>query len=472
MTALSPSPDTVVVRYRFSEFTLSPQRRVLIRGGREVPLIPRYFDLLLLLIERRSEAVHRRDIFDRVWADAIVSDSALSQAVRTIRRTLGDDSREPRFIRTVSRHGYRFVFPEVIEEQDDVAGSTAPSAPVAQAGLSPEFEPLLERITRHSPVDTREPAPNDPLENDDRREAAEMLHALGTAEALRRLGTRPGHATARALLRETRWDSPIAGPVPVLGEPAPLAVTRELLRLRLRRAARIAARRWSGAAGGGAIAGLAAGGLGGAILASAPDSTAPVALIPVLAVIGGTCGALGGAGVGAGLALAEAAVRSQRAVALTCAGALGGGLVGAVVQALTRWGLAALIGLDVDVGGGVEGVLIGGGAGLGFAIATRSTQDGLAAPRGKRRLRAALITAAVCGLAGLAITSAGRPLAGGTIHAIADAADGSRATLAPLGRLIGEPDFGPVSRAILAFGEGAVFGLGLAYGLMRRPREQ
>ena len=75
----------------------------------------------------------------------------------------------------------------------------------------------------------------------------------------------------------------------------------------------------------------------------------------------------------------------------------------------------------------------------------------------------------MCGLAGLALTLGARPLVGGTIHAIADASDGSRATLAPLGRLIGEPDFGPVSRAILAFGEGALFGLGLAYGLMRRP---
>ena len=51
----------------------------------------------------RGAAVHRREIFDRVWSDVIVSDSALSQAIRTIRRTLGDDSREPRFVRTVSR---------------------------------------------------------------------------------------------------------------------------------------------------------------------------------------------------------------------------------------------------------------------------------------------------------------------------------------------------------------------------------
>src|SRR4029079_10737225 len=102
---------------------VSPRRRQLLRNGRELPLIPRYFDLLVFLIERRHEAVHRRAIFDRVWSDVVVSDSALSQAIRTIRRTLGDDPREPRFVRTVSRHGYRFVCPDVIEEPDDDAGT-------------------------------------------------------------------------------------------------------------------------------------------------------------------------------------------------------------------------------------------------------------------------------------------------------------------------------------------------------------
>ncbi len=46
-------------RYRFDDFTLSPSTRTLLRAGREVPLIPRYFDLLLLLVERRQQAVHR-----------------------------------------------------------------------------------------------------------------------------------------------------------------------------------------------------------------------------------------------------------------------------------------------------------------------------------------------------------------------------------------------------------------------------
>jgi hypothetical protein len=144
-------------------------------------------------------------------------------------------------------------------------------------------------------------------------------------------------------------------------------------------------------------------------------------------------------------------------IALTTGGALGGGLVGLAVQWLARWGLAALVGLDLDAGGGLEGLAIGAASGLGVAMAA------------DRPLPAsAFIIAFCCGLAGLALTLAGHPLAGGTIHAIADAAEGSRATLAPLGRLIGEPDFGPVTSAILAFGEAATFGIGLAYGLTRR----
>ena len=56
-------------------------------------------------------------------------------------------------------------------------------------------------------------------EEEEQREAAEVLHALGTSEALRRLGTRPRHAFARALLRDTRWDAAEAGPVPTASDP-------------------------------------------------------------------------------------------------------------------------------------------------------------------------------------------------------------------------------------------------------------
>ena len=97
-------------------------------------LIPRYFDLLVLLVECRDRAVHRQEIFDRVWADVIVSDGALSQAIRTLRRALGDDPREPRFIRTVSRHGYQFVHAGVSEEPESALAAAPPFVAEASPG--------------------------------------------------------------------------------------------------------------------------------------------------------------------------------------------------------------------------------------------------------------------------------------------------------------------------------------------------
>jgi DNA-binding winged helix-turn-helix (wHTH) protein len=459
-------------RYRFDDYVLSPRRRLLARGGVEQPLIPRYFDLLVFLVEHRHEAVHRRDIFDGVWSDVIVSDSALSQAIRTIRRTLGDSSREPRYIRTVSRHGYRFVFDAVVEEDDDSVAQTAeavagmspslaaPAAPAEPAQEGDPFEPLLERLTV--------PAPG-AADEEDVREAAELLHGLGTADALARLGTRPGHARARALLRDTRWDTPGAGPVPLAGVPGALRASSELVALRLRRAGRIVGVRWAAAAIGGGVAGVAGGLAGGSLLVAAPGSTAPLAVLTVLAAIGGTCGALGGAGVGAGIALSEAVARSWRLPAVVCGAAAGGGLVGTLAQWLGRWTLSALVGVQLHIGGGIEGVVIGGAAGLGYVLATRETDVGLAAPRGRRRLRAVLLIAVACAAAAFVLTASGRPLVGGTIHAIAAGSRGAQAILTPIGRLVGEPDFGSLAQAFIGTGEGAFFGVGLALGLTRRP---
>ena len=443
---------------------LSPRRRMLLRSGRPQALIPRYFDLLVFLIERRGEAVHRRDIFDRVWTDVIVSDSALSQAIRTIRRVLGDDSREPRFVRTVSRHGYQFVFADVAEEDDEAewhGTNSVPAAVVPRAAdtLDP-IEPLLQRVVRVAATTSEE---------EDQREAAELLHTLGTDEALRRLGTRPRHAFARALLRDTRWDVPEAGGVPILGAPAPFETARELVTLRLHRAAALAAARWAGASVGGGLTGLCGGAVGGLILAAAPGTTASMAVVPVLAVIGACCGAAGGAGVGAGMSVAESIARSRRALAVICGAALGGGAAGSIAQWLGRWSLAALVGVNTDIGGGLEGLVIGGAAGLGYSLATSHAEGGLAAPRGRRRLLVAGATAACCGAAALALSMAGRPLVGGTIHVIADASVGSQVTLTALGRFIGESDFGPLTAALISTGEGALFGLGLALGLARRP---
>jgi len=235
------------LRYHFSDFVLAPSRRVLLRKGREVALIPRYFDLLVLLVERRGQAVSRREIFAAVWSDVVVSDGALSQAVRTLRRALGDEPKVPVFIRTVSRHGYRFVFPDVAEQPDEESPPLSSAyleadRPVARAAEPDPFSAPLGRLLATGPLYTEE-----------RREAAELLHALGTREALERVDRRPGHARARALLRDTRWDVAGAGPVPLLRQPGLIVTLASLLSLRVRRTVRVAGSRWAAAAAGGAL---------------------------------------------------------------------------------------------------------------------------------------------------------------------------------------------------------------------------
>lgn len=453
-------------RYRFADFTLSPRRRTLVRSGRELPLIPRYFDLLVFLVEHRHEAVERRHIFEHVWSEVIVCDSALSQAVRTLRRTLEDDSREPRFIRTVARHGYQFIYPEVLVDEEnggptaDATAGAAAGPPRADASVD-AFEPLLRRLTAKAASE---------VEEEDQREAAELLHAHGTAEALRRLRTREGHVRARALLRDTRWDVPNAGAVPIVGQPNAAGVAAALVTVRLRRAARAAAARWLGAAIGAGVAGAAAGIIGGVLLSLAPGSTAPLHGAGVLGVIGACVGALAGAGVGAGLTFGEATARSNRVAAVVVSGALGGGAAGLIAQWLGRWTLDTLVGIRVDVGGGVEGLVIGALSGLGYALTTRRAEGGLAAPRGSRLVQVVAATGGACAAGGVALALAGRPLVGGTIHAIALASAGSHALLTPLGRLLGEPDFGPVTRTVIAAGETGLFGVGLALGLTRSPK--
>jgi len=461
-------------RYRFGAFVLSPAQRALVRDGRVVTLIPRYLDLLLLLVERRGEAVHRNALFDTVWSDVVVSDGALSQAVRSLRRALDDDPREPRFIRTVSRHGYQFVFPQVIEEADGdpaldttlapARGDLAAASPRSTAEAHDAFERALAQLLGGGDA-------NGNGEVDARREAAETLHALGTAEALRRLDARPGHARARALLRDARWDVPGAGPVPIWGQPAALLTSLHLAALRLGRALREVEARWAGAAGGGALAGLTGGLAGGLILWLGPGSRASGSVCIVLGLLGALVGGFGAAGVGAGLAAAEAVFRSLRGVMLVVMGALGGGAIGSLAHAVAAWTLTSLFGRSPSpLAGGLEGLAIGAGSAFGYALATHPTDGGMAAPRGSRRLVVATLSGFACGAAALVLALTGHHSGAMSLEILSRSFPGSQVGLEPLARLLGEATPGVTTRLIIGAGEGFLFGAGLAFGLTRRPR--
>jgi Tol biopolymer transport system component/DNA-binding winged helix-turn-helix (wHTH) protein len=101
-----------VPRFAFGDYELDTGRVQLLRDGEPLPLEPKAFAVLRLLVEHAPHVVDKADIFAGVWKDTAVTDNALTRIIAQLRKTLGDDARDPRYIATVSARGYR-VLPDV-----------------------------------------------------------------------------------------------------------------------------------------------------------------------------------------------------------------------------------------------------------------------------------------------------------------------------------------------------------------------
>jgi DNA-binding winged helix-turn-helix (wHTH) protein len=97
--------------YRFDRFSLDTADRRLRRDGEPVELSARYFDALTLLVREAGTLVSKDRFMGEVWAGVPVTDEALTQCIKALRRALGDDAASPRVIETVPKHGYRFIAP-------------------------------------------------------------------------------------------------------------------------------------------------------------------------------------------------------------------------------------------------------------------------------------------------------------------------------------------------------------------------
>lgn len=110
--------------YRFGAFTLDTDQRVLFREDKPVSLTPKVFDTLLILVENKGRIVEKDELMSRLWPDTFVEEANLTFNIKQLRRLLGDDARQPVFVETVARRGYRFI--ANVEEllTDDVAQIT------------------------------------------------------------------------------------------------------------------------------------------------------------------------------------------------------------------------------------------------------------------------------------------------------------------------------------------------------------
>lgn len=95
--------------YRFGEVTVDARRLEVAREGAVVDLEPKSIRVLLYLVENRERVISKDELFEKVWAGVEVTDNALTRVVGQLRKGLGDDARQAKYIETVPTVGYRFV---------------------------------------------------------------------------------------------------------------------------------------------------------------------------------------------------------------------------------------------------------------------------------------------------------------------------------------------------------------------------
>src|SRR6185295_14883234 len=94
--------------YDFGPFQLDTGERSLLRDGCFVPLTPKAFELLLVLVRKSGRVVGKDELMQELWPDSFVEEGNLTQHVFALRKALGENHGEPQFIETVARRGYRF----------------------------------------------------------------------------------------------------------------------------------------------------------------------------------------------------------------------------------------------------------------------------------------------------------------------------------------------------------------------------
>src|SRR5215467_13275365 len=126
--------------YEFGPFVLDTAQHLLLRQGEPVPLTPKTYDALVVLVENAGRMLTKDELMRALWPTSFVEESNLTQQISMIRRALGESAGEQRYIVTVPGRGYRFAA-EVKEWPE--APEAAVEAPAEPTGESSHPVPVV-----------------------------------------------------------------------------------------------------------------------------------------------------------------------------------------------------------------------------------------------------------------------------------------------------------------------------------------
>ncbi len=126
--------------YEFGPFRLDPKEHTLLRDGRPIPLRPKVFDILLVLIENRGHLVDKEQLMTSVWTEQFVEEGNINKNISMLRRALGEGDDGQQFIETIPKRGYRFIA-DVRKVNADEA--PAPASAARSRGFNRYWIPVL-----------------------------------------------------------------------------------------------------------------------------------------------------------------------------------------------------------------------------------------------------------------------------------------------------------------------------------------
>src|SRR5580658_5178009 len=97
------------VVYEFGPFRMDPNKQVLLRENQPIPVTPKAFETLLVLVRRSRDVVTKEELLKEIWPDSFVEESNLSQNIFLLRKALGDTAENRQYIVTLPGRGYRFA---------------------------------------------------------------------------------------------------------------------------------------------------------------------------------------------------------------------------------------------------------------------------------------------------------------------------------------------------------------------------
>lgn len=134
------------VSYRFGDFLVDPKDKQLFRGGNPVPLKPKAFLTLMLLIENRGHLISKDDFLKRLWPGTFVEEVILAQNVSQLRKALADS--EAAIIETIPRVGYRFVAQvDIVSRHDEGSPTVVAVLPFENMGGSADTQYMADGLT-------------------------------------------------------------------------------------------------------------------------------------------------------------------------------------------------------------------------------------------------------------------------------------------------------------------------------------